>query len=68
VLAAVGRGNRTVGGQPSTCLVVSGTVGRHVICMTATGIPTEVVVSGTRAVLTSLSPTVVAGELAQPAT
>jgi len=66
-LATVARGRQTVGGQASTCLTVTGSVGHQVICTTATGIPTEVLVSGTHAVLTSLSPAVVDGELAPPA-
>lgn|GEM_PF-5886665 len=66
-LATVVRDQQTVGGQPSTCLTVTGAAGRNVICTTATGIPTEVVVSGTHAVLSSLSPTVDATVVAPPA-
>jgi len=66
-LATVARVHRTLGGQSSTCLTVTGAVGRHVICTTPDGIPTEVVLSGTHAVLVSLSSTVDVGELAPPA-
>jgi len=65
-LATVARDRRPVAGQPSTCLTVTGGVGRHVICTTQAGIPTEVVLSGTRAVLVSLSPTVTTGDVAPP--
>jgi len=66
-LASVTRDHRTVGGQPSTCLTVTGSVGTHRICTTPDGIPTEVALSGTHAVLVSLSPVVDPGELAAPA-
>ena len=66
-LDTVVRAPRTVGGQPSTCLTVTGSVGGHVICTTPAGIPTEVVLSGTHAVLVSLSPTATAGDVAPPA-
>lgn len=66
-LASVARDHRTVAGQPSTCLEVTGGVGRHRICTTANGIPTEVAVSGTRAVLSSLALAVVYGGPTPPA-
>ncbi len=65
-LAAVVRDHRTVGGQPSTSPTVTGDVGHQVVCTTPAGMPTEVVVSGTHAVLSSLSSTVAAGDLAPP--